>query len=90
VDNDIPPPKLKSTQGKKREKKPVASLAKARQSARLSVRKQQNKLDKLKSKLQNATRVAQTKKESLKQIDKALDGKETTVIDKTDFRICTR
>ena len=82
MDNDIPPPKLKSTQGKKREKKPVASLAKARQSARLSVRKQQNKLNKLKSKLQNATRVAQTKKESLKQIDKALDGKETTVIDK--------
>ena len=82
MDNDIPPPKLKSTQGKKREKKPVASLAKARESARLSVKKQQNKLDKLKSKLQNATRVAQTKKESLKQIDKALDGKETTVIDK--------
>ena len=82
MDNDIPPPKLKSTQGKKREKKPVASLAKARQSARLAVRKQQNKLDKLKSKLQNATRVAQTKKENLKQIDKALGGKETTVIDK--------
>ena len=80
--NDIPPPKLKSTQGKKREKKPVASLAKARESARLSVKKQQDKLSKLKSKLQNATRVAQTKKESLKQIDKALDGKETTVIDK--------
>jgi hypothetical protein len=80
--NDIPPPKLKSTQGKKRENKPVASLAKARQSARLSVRKQQTKLDKLKSKLQNATRVAQTKKESLKQIDKALDGKETQIIDK--------
>ena len=82
MDNDIPPPKLKSTQGKKREKKPVASLAKARESARLSVKKQQDKLNKLKSKLQNATRVAQTKKESLKQIDKALDGKETTVIDK--------
>ena len=82
MDNDIPPPKLNSTQGKKREKKPVASLAKARESARLSVKKQQDKLSKLKSKLQNATRVAQTKKESLKQIDKALDGKETTVIDK--------
>ena len=82
MDNNIPPPKLKSTQGKKREKKPVASLAKARESARLSVKKQQDKLNKLKSKLQNATRVAQTKKESLKQIDKALDGKETTVIDK--------
>ena len=40
MDNDIPPPKLKSTQGKKREKKPVASLAKARESARLSVKKQ--------------------------------------------------
>jgi len=80
--NDIPPPKLKSAQGKQREKKPVASLAKARESARLSVKKQQDKLSKLKSKLQNATRVAQTKKESLKQIDKALDGKETTVIDK--------
>ena len=80
--DDIPPPKPKSSRGKQREKKPIASLAKARQSARLSMKKQQTKLDKLKSKLQSATRVAQTKKENLKQIEKALDGKETQVIDK--------
>ena len=79
--NDIPPPKLKSSRGKKREKKPIASLAKARQSARLSMKKQQTKLNKLKSKLQSATRVAQTKKENLKHIEKVLDGKETQVID---------
>ena len=80
--DDIPPPKPKSSRGKQREKKPIASLAKARQSARLSMKKQQTKLDKLKSKLQSATRVAQTKKENLKQIEKALDGKETQVVDK--------
>ena len=79
--NDIPPPKLKSSRGKKRESKPIASLAKARQSARLSMKKQQTKLNKLKSKLQSATRVAQTKKENLKHIEKVLDGKETQVID---------
>ena len=71
--NDIPPPKLKSSRGKKRESKPIASLAKARQSARLSMKKQQTKLNKLKSKLQSATRVAQTKKENLKHIEKVLD-----------------
>ena len=79
--NDIPPPKLKSSRGKKRESKPIASLAKARQSARLSMKKQQTKLNKLKSKLQSATRVAQTKKENLKHIEKVLDGKEIQVID---------
>jgi len=45
------------------------------------MKKQQTKLNKLKSKLQSATRVAQTKKENLKHIEKVLDGKETQVID---------
>ena len=78
---DIAPPKLKSTRGKKREQKPHDALAKARRSARISVRKQEAKLSKIESKWQNAKLVAKNKKENLKQIDKALDGKETRIID---------
>ena len=78
---DVAPPKLKSTRGKKREQKPHDALAKARRSARISVRKQEAKLSKIESKWQNAKLVAKNKKENLKQIDKALDGKETRIID---------
>ena len=78
---DIAPPKLKSTRGKKREQKPHDALAKARRSARVSVKRQEAKLSKIESKWQNAKRVAKNKKDNLKQIDKALDGKETRIID---------
>ena len=78
---DVAPPKLKSTRGKKREQKPHDALAKARRSARVSVKRQEAKLSKIESKWQNAKRVAKNKKDNLKQIDKALDGKETRIID---------
>ena len=70
---DISPPKLKSTRGKKRDQKPHDALAKARRSARVSVKRQEAKLSKIESKWQNAKRVAKNKKDNLKQIDKALD-----------------
>ena len=79
--NDIPPPKPKKPQGVKRTKSLQEDLKKAKRATRLAIKKQEAKVAKATSRLESAKLSAQNKKKSLKEINQALDGTETSLVD---------
>jgi|TARA_Y100000296_G_scaffold43156_1_gene49621 hypothetical protein len=84
--NEIPPPKPKKPQGVKRKKGLQEDLEKARRATRLSIRKQEAKIEKTHAKYKLAKSSAESKKKSLKEINEALNGTETTLVDEGVLR----
>ena len=65
--NEIPPPKPKKPQGVKRKKGLQEDLEKARRATRLSIKKQEAKIEKTHAKYKLAKSSAESKKKSLKE-----------------------
>ena len=84
--NEIPPPKPKKPQGVKRKKGLQEDLEKARRATRLSIKKQEAKIEKTHAKYKLAKSSAESKKKSLKEINEALNGTETTLVDEGVLR----
>ena len=84
--NEIPTPKPKKPQGVKRKKGLQEDLEKARRATRLSIRKQEAKIEKTHAKYKLAKSSAESKKKSLKEINEALNGTETTLVDEGVLR----
>jgi hypothetical protein len=84
--NEIPPPKSKKPQGVKRKKGLQEDLEKARRATRLSIKKQEAKIEKTHAKYKLAKSSAESKKKSLKEINEALNGTETTLVDEGVLR----
>ena len=84
--NEIPPPKPKKPQGIKRKKGLQEDLEKARRATRLSIKKQEAKIEKTHAKYKLAKSSAESKKKSLKEINEALNGTETTLVDEGVLR----
>ena len=84
--NEIPPPKPKKPQGVKRKKGLQEDLEKARRATRLSIRKQEAKIEKTHAKYKLAKSSAESKKKSLKEINEALNGTETALVDEGVLR----
>ena len=84
--NEIPPPKPKKPQGVKRKKGLQEDLEKARRATRLSIKKQEAKIEKTHAKYKLAKSSAESKKKSLKEINEALNGTETALVDEGVLR----